>query len=53
MKVVNIDFENKSFTTDDGAEYPFVFNIDKSITMEEFQRLIDESGSLLYKILNH
>ena len=26
MKVINIDFDNKTFTTDDGTEYPFMFD---------------------------
>lgn len=34
MKVVNIDFENKTFTTDDGTEYPFMFDVNPSITIE-------------------
>ena len=30
MKVVNIDFENKTFLTEDWTEYPFIFNVNPS-----------------------
>ena len=53
MKIVNIDVENKTFTTDDGTEYPFMFDVDAAITIEEFQSLIDESEDALKKLLNH
>ncbi len=53
MKVVNIDFNNKTFATDDGTEYPFMFDVDPSISIEEFQTLVDESEYLLEKLLNH
>ena len=41
MKVVNIDFGNKTFTTDDGTEYPFMFDVNPSITIQKFQTLVD------------
>ena len=53
MKVVNIDFENKTFITDDGTEYPFMFDVNPSITIEEFQILVDESEDVIKKLLNH
>ena len=53
MKVVNIDFENKTFATDDGTEYPFIFDVNPSITIEEFQTLVDESEDMIEKLLNH
>ena len=53
MKVVNIDFSNKTFTTDDGTEYPFMFDVDSLISIEEFQTLVDESEDMIEKLLNH
>jgi len=52
MKVTNIDFENKQFETEDGATFPFMFDVDSSITLEEFQMLVDESEEALKKLLN-
>lgn len=54
MKVINIDFENKTFITDDGIEYPFMFDVNPSITIEEFQTLVDESEDVIknYLIIN-
>ena len=40
MKVVKIDFENKTFFTEDGDEYPLMFGIDENITLEEFQKIL-------------
>ena len=51
MKVVNIDFENKTFATDDGTEYPFIFDVNPSIAIEEFQTLVDESEDMIKKLL--
>lgn len=51
MKVININFETKTFTTTDGEEYPFMFNVDESITLDEFQSLIDKSEETLRKLL--
>lgn len=53
MEVVNIDFENKTFTTDDGTKYPFMFDVNPSITIEEFQTLVDRSENVIEKLLNH
>lgn len=53
MKVVNIDFEDKTFTIDDGTEYPFMFDVNPSITIEEFQTILDESECVIEKLLNH
>ena len=52
MIVVNIDFENKTFATDYGMEYPFIFDVNPSITIEEFQTLVDESEYVIEKLLN-
>ena len=52
MKVVNIDFENKTFTTDDGTEYPFIFDVNPSIAIEEFQTLVDELEEKINELTN-
>lgn len=53
MKVINIDFENKSFTTDDGIVYPFMFDVNPSITIEEFQSLIDKCEKNIKYLLDN
>ena len=47
MKVINIDFKNKTFETYNGEIYPLMFNIDESITLEEFQVLVDKSENVI------
>lgn len=37
MKVINIDFKNKTFETDNGEIFTLMFDVDESITLEEFQ----------------
>lgn len=51
MKVIKIDFDNKTFETEDGTEYPFVFNVNPSISLEEFQTLIDDSEEAIKRLL--
>ena len=51
MKVININFENKTFETDDGETFPLMFDVDESITLEEFQELIDKSESAIKEVL--
>lgn len=53
MIIINIDFVNKQFETEDGEIYPFIFEVDLSITLNEFQQLIDESEEVLKKLLNN
>ena len=53
MKVINIDFDNKTFTTDDGTEYPFMFDVNPLISIKEFQTLADESEDVIKKLINH
>ena len=53
MKVVNIDFDNKTFTTDGGTEYPLMFDVNPLISIEEFQTLVDESEDVIERLLNH
>ena len=43
MKVINIDFENKTFETDNGETFPLLFDVDESIPLEEFQQLVYKS----------
>lgn len=52
MEVVNINFKNKTFTTEDGTEYPLMFDVDSSITIEEFQLIIDKSEMLIKELLH-
>ena len=51
MKVINIDFQNKTFETDNGETFPLMFDVDESITLEEFQELIDKSESAIKEVL--
>ena len=51
MKVINIDFKNKAFETDNGETYPLVFDVDESITLEEFQELVDKSENVIKQVL--
>ena len=51
MKVINIDFENKTFETDGGETFPLLFDVDDSITLEEFQELVDKSENAIKEVL--
>ena len=51
MKATNIDFQNKTFETDNGETFPLMFDVDESITLEEFQELIDKSESAIKEVL--
>ena len=51
MKVINIDFKNKAFETDNGETYPLVFDVDESITLEEFQELVNKSENVIKQVL--
>ena len=51
MKVINIDFENKTFETDNGETLPLLFDVDGSITLEEFQELVDKSENAIKELL--
>ena len=52
MKVINIDFKNKAFETDNGETYPLMFDVDELITLEEFQELVDKSENVIKQVLN-
>ena len=47
-KVVRVN--SKEFELDNGDIYPHAFELDEDITVEEFQKLLNESKST---ILNH
>ena len=51
MKVTNIDFENKTFETDNGETFPLLFDVDESIPLEEFQQLVDKSENAIKEVL--
>ena len=51
MKVINIDFESKIFETDSGETFPLMFDVDESITLEEFQELVDKSENAIKEVL--
>lgn len=51
MKVINIDFENKTFETDNDETFPLMFDVDETITLEEFQELVDKSERAIKEIL--
>ena len=51
MKVININFENKTFETDDGETFPLMFDVDESITLEDFQELVDKSENAIKEVL--
>lgn len=52
MKVINIDFKNNAFETDSGETYPLMFDIDDTITIEEFQELVDKSENAIKEVLS-
>jgi hypothetical protein len=51
MKVININFKDKTFETDNGEIFPLMFDVDESITLEEFQELVDKSESAIKEVL--
>ena len=51
MKVINMDFKNKAFETDNGETYPLMFDVDESITLEEFKELVDKSENVIKQVL--
>jgi hypothetical protein len=53
IKVISIDVENKEFTTNDGNIYPILFDIDKNITTEGFQKAIDDSKKIMLNIIQN
>ena len=52
MKVISIDFKNKTFEADSGETYPLMFDVDETITLEEFQELVDKSEKAIKELLS-
>lgn len=52
MKAISINFENKTFETDSGETYPLMFDMDETITIEEFQELVDKSEKAIKEVLS-
>ena len=50
MKVIEIDYENKTFKTEEGDEYPLMFGIDENVTLEDFQQILDDSANIIEKL---
>ena len=51
MKVININLENKTFESHDRETFPLLFDVDDSITLEEFQELVDKSENAIKEVL--
>lgn len=51
MKVIRLDIIKKEFETEDGGIYPIVFDIDETITIEEFQKILDESKDIVKNLI--
>ena len=51
IKVVTIDNENKTYTCDDGIEYPLMDGCE-DFTIEQLQHLIDNAKTATIGILN-
>ena len=49
FKVVRVD--NNEFELDNGDVYPHNFYLDDDITIEEFQKLLDNSKELILKMI--
>ena len=52
MKVINRDFNNKTFEIDSGETYPLIFDVDETITLEIFQELVDKSEKAIKEVLS-
>ena len=52
MKVENINFENKTFETDNGEIFPLMFDVDENMTLDEFQELVNKSDNAIKELLS-
>ena len=52
MKIIKINLETKTFETDNGEIFPFIFEVNENMTLEIFQELIDKSENMLKELLN-
>ena len=43
--------KNKTFETDNGEIYPLMFDVDETITLEEFQELVNKSKNAIKEVL--
>lgn len=51
FKVIRVD--NNEFELDNGDVYPHNFDLDNDITVEEFQKLLDNSKELILKMIKN
>ena len=51
MKVVRLDIEKKEFEIEGGTVYPILFDIDESIPVEDFQKILDESNDIVKDLI--
>ena len=51
MKVTNINFKNKTFEKYNTITIPFLFDVNESIPLEEFQELVDTSENAIKEVL--
>ena len=52
MKVEHINFENKTFETDNGEIFPLMFDVDENMTLDEFQELVNKSDNAIKELLS-
>jgi len=52
FKVVAISNDNGSFTLDNGDTYPIPFELDYTPTIDEFQKILNDSKSLMLNLLD-
>ncbi len=50
--IKSIDVDNSEFTTNNGDVYPLLFGIHSDITVDELQKIVDESINIILKIVN-
>lgn len=50
--IKSIDVDNSEFTTNTGDVYPLLFGIHSDITVDELQKVVDESIDIILKIVN-
>lgn len=52
MRIKSIDFNNRTFETENGDVFPFVFDIDNAISLVEFQELVNRSEQVIKQLLS-
>jgi hypothetical protein len=43
--------KTRQFETDNGETFPLIFDVDETITLEEFQELVDKSENAIKEVL--